>query len=306
MPVNNSFTLPYVTEIPMPKNPLTVVRSKTALRDVINNVRNSGHTIGFVPTMGALHNGHLSLIALAGERCTKTVTSIFVNPTQFAPGEDFESYPRREADDLTKLEHAGCDLVYIPSAGELYPAGNCTEVRVEGLSDLLDGQYRPHFFYGVSTVVARLLIQVMPDAAVFGQKDFQQLQIIRRMVRDLSLPVEIVGAPTVRDNDGLAQSSRNEYLSSAERRLASQIQATLHRARVRILAGGSISGSLKRAEDALRRAGFDVVDYVSAVRNADLSALEDNAPLPEQSRLLAAAWLGNTRLIDNIALTGEA
>lgn len=287
----------------MAKIPLTVVRSKTDLADAIRNERSSGHSIGFIPTMGALHNGHLSLLSLAGERCSKTVASIFVNPTQFAPGEDFETYPRREADDLNKLAEAGCNIVYLPRVEDMYPNGNCTNVRVEGLSDLLDGRFRPHFFYGVTTIVARLLIQVMPDVAVFGQKDFQQLQIIRRMVEDLSLPVDVIGAPTIRDSDGLAQSSRNEYLSAEDRQRAGALYAVLRRARTRLRLGHAVSHIVEEAERTLAAAGFNKVDYISAVRSADLSALEDGASLSGVTRLLGAAWLGQTRLIDNISLS---
>ena len=289
----------------MEKIPLTVVRTKTDLARAIRNERSSGHSIGFVPTMGALHNGHLSLIDLARERCSKTVASIFVNPTQFAPGEDFETYPRREANDLNKLASAGCDIAYLPGVEDMYPQGNRTDVRVEGLSDLLDGRFRPHFFYGVTTIVARLLIQVMPDVAVFGQKDFQQLQIIRRMVQDLSLPVDVVGAPTIRDSDGLAQSSRNEYLSDEDRRAAGAMNAVLRRARTRLDLGQAVSEVLDEAERALAAAGFNKVDYVSAVRSADLADLKDGTPRTGEARLLGAAWLGNTRLIDNISLSGS-
>ncbi|MEO0467403.1 MAG: pantoate--beta-alanine ligase [Pseudomonadota bacterium] len=290
----------------MKKNPLMVVRSKAELSALISNERCSGHRVGFVPTMGALHNGHLSLVALSREYCSRTVASIFVNPTQFAPGEDFDSYPRREDEDLEKLREAGCDFVYLPSPEDIYPTGHVTNVRVDALSDRLDGQFRPHFFYGVTTVVARLFIHVAPDLAVFGQKDFQQLQIIRKMVRDLGFPIEIIGAPTVRDQDGLAQSSRNEYLSQDERRRASAIQTGLYRAKKRLLMGADLNTCIQEARTLIASAGFDRIDYVSAVRNDDLVDLDPSEPIPEHSRLLAAAWLGKTRLIDNIALTGAA
>ena len=170
--------------------------------------------------MGALHGGHLSLVQKARTKVTKVVASIFVNPTQFAPGEDFDTYPRDESADRAKLDSAGCDLVYLPTVEEMYPEGTRTNVRVEQMSDLLDGIYRPHFFYGVATVVARLFLHVQPDVAVFGEKDYQQLQIIRRMVKDLGFPIEILGGETTRDGDGLAQSSRNLYLSPEQRRAA--------------------------------------------------------------------------------------
>ncbi len=261
--------------------------------------------VGFVPTMGALHNGHLSLVRLAREKSDVVVASVFVNPAQFAPGEDFDTYPRDEVSDLEKLAAAGCDVAYLPAVSEMYPEGSVTDVRVPGLSDLLDGVYRPHFFYGVTTVVARLFLHVRPDVAVFGEKDFQQLQIIRRMVADLGFQVEVVGAPTVREADGLAQSSRNLYLSAEERRRAGALHAALHRARARILAGRAIAEAEADARDGLLAAGFTRVDYVSAVASETLLGLpESRAGWPAETRLLGAAWMGQTRLIDNLPLTG--
>ena len=287
----------------MPNLPLTVVRNRTELRTEITNIHNSGRTIGLVPTMGALHNGHLSLIGESRVRSDVTVASIFVNPTQFAPGEDFDSYPRDEEEDLAKLESAGCAMAYLPRPEDMYPQGSTTHVRVEGLSDLLDGVYRPHFFYGVTTVVARLFAQVQPEVAVFGEKDFQQLQIIRRMVRDLGFPIEIVGGPTIRDPDGLAQSSRNLYLSADERSRAGALFAALHRAKMRIAAGAPLTDCLGEARTHLTAAGFESIDYVSAVASETLEDLPaDRAQWPKDTRLLGAAWMGKTRLIDNIAL----
>ena len=266
--------------------------------------KQAGETVGFVPTMGALHGGHLSLVEKAREKATRIVASIFVNPTQFAPGEDFDTYPRDEATDLEKLAGAGCDLAYLPGVAEMYPEGSVTNVRVEGMSDLLDGIYRPHFFYGVTTIVARLFLHVQPDVAVFGEKDYQQLQIIRRMVRDLGFPIEIMGGATTRDEDGLAQSSRNLYLSQAERRNAGTLQAALHRASVRLNLGQTPSAVLSEARALLAKAGFEKVDYVSLVDPGSLEDLPD-APLPPgtTARLLGAAWMGKTRLIDNISVT---
>lgn len=285
--------------------PLTVVRSRTELHAAIRNYRYSGHTIGLVPTMGALHNGHLSLIGESRSRARRTIVSIFVNPAQFAPGEDFDTYPRREAEDLDKLQAAGCDLAYLPRPEDMYPEGSATEVRVPGLSDLLDGMHRPHFFYGVTTVVARLFAQVQPDLAVFGEKDFQQLQILRRMTGDLGFPIAIIGAPTAREADGLAMSSRNLYLGDNERRRAGALAATLHRARQRLLAGTVLGEAMAEAEAALLAACFGKVDYVSAVDSDTLEALpERREDWPARTRLLGAAWLGDTRLIDNLALTG--
>ncbi|KCZ63828.1 hypothetical protein L53_04860 [Hyphomonas sp. L-53-1-40] len=254
--------------------------------------------------MGALHGGHLSLVQMARTKVTKVVASIFVNPTQFAPGEDFDTYPRDESADRTKLDSAGCDLVYLPTVEEMYPEGTRTNVRVEQMSDLLDGIYRPHFFYGVATVVARLFLHVQPDVAVFGEKDYQQLQIIRRMVKDLGFPIEILGGETTREADGLAQSSRNLYLSPEQRRSAGAMQAALHRASVRLSLGAKPSDVLEEARRLIMASGFTEMNYVSLVDPASLEDLPD-APLSSGTvaRLLGAAWLGKTRLIDNISVT---
>ncbi len=266
--------------------------------------RRSGEIIAFVPTMGALHDGHLSLVDKARSHADRCVASIFVNPAQFAPGEDFERYPRNEAQDLSLLASAGCDAVYLPGVEEIYPPGNLTAVSVSDLSDKLDGRYRPHFFYGVTTVVARLFLHVLPDIAIFGEKDFQQLQIIRRLVRDLGFPVEIIGGETRRDKDGLAQSSRNAYLSPEERQAAGAMFAALHRAAMRIRLGAPVTAALEEARSYLRTAGFCEIDYVSAVDPHTLDDLPAGELARDQdARLLAAAWLGATRLIDNISVT---
>lgn len=284
----------------MTKTPLRI-HTLSELRQVLGAHRRAGRSIGFVPTMGALHDGHVSLVEQAGERVDITVASIFVNPTQFAPGEDLDTYPRTEEADIARLAAVGTDIVYLPSVEEMYPDGSVTNVRVERLSDLLDGQHRPHFFYGVATVVARLFIHVQPDLAVFGEKDYQQLQIIRRMVRDLGFPIEILGGATVRDPDGLAQSSRNAYLQDHERATANTISAALHRACCRIAAGQPVADAVEEARARIRSAGFDQLDYVTVV---DPMTLEDlpGAPVPDgyEGRVLAAAWMGKTRLIDNM------
>ncbi len=280
---------------------VTVVRTRVALQQQVRAWKAAGETVGFVPTMGALHTGHLSLVEKAKENASRTITSIFVNPAQFAPGEDFETYPRREADDLALLEAAGCNLVYLPTVAEMYPDGSVTDVRVNGMSDLLDGIYRPHFFYGVATVVARLFLHAQPDIAVFGEKDFQQLQIIRRMVHDLGFPIRIIGGETRRDEDGLAQSSRNLYLSAEERRTAGAMFAALHRAAMRLSLGGLPAEVCAEAEAHLIRAGFRSVDYVALVDPDSLAALPNDSPMRSgTARLLGAAWLGRTRLIDNL------
>lgn len=282
------------------KSPV-LVRTLDDLRRELAVHRLAGRTIGFVPTMGALHDGHISLVEKAREASDITVASIFVNPTQFAPGEDLDTYPRTEEADIGKLRSVGCDIVYLPTVEEMYPDGSLTNIRVEGMSDLLDGIFRPHFFYGVATVVARLFVHVQPNVAVFGQKDYQQLQIIRRMVRDLGFPIEVLGGETFRDRDGLAQSSRNTYLSKDERGKANVISASLHRAACRIEAGVSVADALDEARTRINQAGFKKLDYVSAVDPATLEDLSDD-PVPSgfEGRILAAAWMGRTRLIDNL------
>jgi len=263
--------------------------------------RRAGRRIGFVPTMGALHDGHVSLVEQVHAHCDISVVSIFVNPTQFAPGEDLETYPRTEEADLARLTAVGTDIVYLPSVEEMYPTGSVTNVRVEEMSDLLDGQHRPHFFYGVATVVARLFVHVQPDVAVFGEKDYQQLQIIRRMVRDLGFPIDILGGETVRDADGLAQSSRNTYLQPDERQKANTISGALHRAACRISIGLPVGEALEEARARIRAAGFDELDYVSAVDPMTLEDIVETAvPSGFEGRVLAAAWMGKTRLIDNM------
>lgn len=274
--------------------------TRVQLRAQISDWRREGLSIGFVPTMGALHSGHLSLVKLALAHADRVVASIFVNPTQFAPGEDFDTYPRTHHDDCAKLEAVGCHLVYLPEVEEMYPEGSVTNVRVEEMSDLLDGGPRPHFFYGVATIVARLFLHVQPDMAVFGEKDFQQLQIIRRMVRDLGFPIEILGGPTARDLDGLAQSSRNAYLSAEERITAGAMSTALYRVCRRLEAGAHLGDVVLEAREFLLTSGFDTVDYVSVVDPANLQALDQSTASPGiEGRVLGAGWVGKTRLIDN-------
>ncbi|MFN3912490.1 pantoate--beta-alanine ligase [Hyphomonas sp.] len=289
----------------MTEKTITVVRTRVALQQQVRDWKAAGETVGFVPTMGALHGGHISLVEKAKENASRTITSIFVNPAQFAPGEDFDTYPRREEGDLALLAAAGCDVVYLPGVAEMYPDGSVTDVRVNAMSDLLDGVYRPHFFYGVATVVARLFLHAQPDVAVFGEKDFQQLQIIRRMVDDLGFPIRIIGGETRREPDGLAQSSRNLYLSAAERRAAGAMYAALHRASVR-LSIGALPGDVRaEAQAHILNAGFRSVDYIALVDPGTLAALPDDVPLAPDTpaRLLAAGWLGRTRLIDNLSVS---
>lgn len=284
----------------MIKSPIRL-RTLEALRETLGEHRRAGRSIGFVPTMGALHDGHVSLVKQAREKSDITVVSIFVNPTQFAEGEDLDTYPRTEEADIARLADVGTDIVYLPSVEEMYPDGSKTNVRVETMSDLLDGQFRPHFFYGVATVVARLFVHVQPDLAVFGEKDYQQLQIIRRMVRDLGFPIDIIGGETVRDADGLAQSSRNTYLSTADRQTANEMSAALHRARCRMAVGVPVEDALAEARSRISRAGFERLDYVSVVDPDSLEDLPDDALVPGRAvRILGAAWMGKTRLIDNM------
>ena len=280
---------------------LPAVRTRAELSEKVKAWKDKGIRVGFVPTMGALHDGHLSLVQTALESCERVVASIFVNPTQFAPHEDFDDYPRTEESDRQKLKAAGADLAYIPSVSEMYPDGSVTNVRVEGMSDMLDGIYRPHFFYGVTTIVARLFLHVQPDVAVFGEKDYQQLQIIRRMVRDLAFPVEVIGAPTIRDEDGLAQSSRNAYLTADERAAAPAIKQALDAAAAALIKGARVDETMATATEHIQNAGFESIDYVSAIDPYNLRDLPTGEVPPGfEGRLLAAAWLGKTRLIDNI------
>lgn len=283
--------------------PLPVVRTVPELRARVHAWRREGQTIGFVPTMGSLHEGHLSLVRLARREAGRAVASVFVNPTQFAPGEDFDAYPRDEARDAELLASAGCDLLYAPTVAAMYPQGFATRVTVSGVSAPLEGEKRPTHFDGVATVVTKLLNQAGADVAVFGEKDYQQLQVIRRLAADLDIPTRIVGAPTARADDGLALSSRNAYLSEAERRIAPALYAALKGAAEAISAGGRVDDAEAKAIQALRAAGFDSVDYLEARRADDLSRLGPG-PAEGDARLLAAVWLGKTRLIDNLAVSG--
>ena len=285
------------------QTPISVVRTPNDLRYWTRNNRKSGRTIALVPTMGALHDGHLSLVRTARQYADHVVASIFVNPTQFAPGEDLDSYPRNESEDLEKLAQAGCELAYCPSASCMYPDGDKTRITVEDISFVLEGEFRPHFFIGVATIVSRLLIHCEPDFAVFGEKDYQQLLIIRRMVRDLGLPVEIIGAPTIREQDGLAMSSRNVYLSDEERRQAGGFASALEQAALDVSKGVAISVAVAKAYEAIDEAGLSPIDYVAVRDAATLDDLGNGRLQPGQkARILGAAWMGKTRLIDNRAV----
>jgi pantoate--beta-alanine ligase len=277
-----------------------VVDTLPHLRERVADWRRRGERVAFVPTMGNLHAGHFSLVRLAREHADRVVASVFVNPTQFGPNEDFARYPRTPEADAAGLREAGCDLLWMPGVDAMYPYGSANAVRIQvpGVTDVLEGAHRPGHFDGVATVVARLFLQVQPDAAVFGRKDYQQLAVIRYLVQDLSFPIEVVAAPTVREADGLAMSSRNQYLSDAERPVAARINAVLQDAAAAVRSGADMAGAEAAATQALGAAGFDV-DYV-AIRSRDL---RDATGADNELVALAAARLGWTRLIDNVEFT---
>lgn len=279
---------------------LPTVRTVPELRERIAAWREADQTIALVPTMGALHEGHLSLVTLARSHCARAVVSLFVNPTQFGPNEDLSAYPRDEAGDAAKLAEAGADLLYAPTLSEMYPKGFATRVTVSGLTDHLCGPHRPGHFEGVATVVTKLLLQGLPDAAVFGEKDWQQLQVIRRLARDLDIPVEIVGAPTVREPDGLAMSSRNAYLAPAERAAAATLPRVLSGLARAVAAGEPCRAAEEKALRTLLEAGFSSVQYVTVADAGTLQPIERVGERP--ARAFAAARLGRTRLIDNVPI----
>lgn len=276
---------------------MQIIRETVALRAAVAALRADGARIALVPTMGALHAGHMALVAEARRHATHVVASIFVNPKQFGPNEDLSTYPRREAADALMLEEEGCAILWAPDVAEMYPDGFATNVSVAGVSEGLDGAARPGHFDGVATVVAKLFGQVKPDFALFGEKDYQQLCVIRRMVCDLDLGLEIVGVPTQRDADGLALSSRNAYLSKEERVAARTLPRALGEAARAIAAGAEIGETLERAQARLAEAGFDPIDYVTL---CDAGTLAPMTVLDRPARLLAAARMGRTRLIDNL------
>jgi len=258
-----------------------------------------GQSVALVPTMGALHAGHMALIAEAKKRADKVVTSLFVNPTQFNDKADLERYPRDEGEDARKLQAAGCDLLWAPSVADIYPQNFATTIHVAAVSERWEGEHRPGHFDGVATVVAKLLLSVLPDVALFGEKDFQQLAVIRRMVADLSIPTEIVGVPTVRDSDGLAMSSRNALLSADERAKAPSLFRELNALAEAIVGGESVDSVTKSKIDNLIQSGFGPVDYVAYVDSQTLEPIGEYRP---GGHLIAAAFLGKVRLIDNVAV----
>ena len=279
---------------------MQIIRDPEALGAAVKALKEGGNSLAFVPTMGALHAGHVKLVTQARQSADQVAASIFVNPTQFNDPADLDLYPRQEEQDLAMLEAAGCDLAWLPTAGQLYPDGFATTVSVSGISTRWEGEHRPGHFDGVATVVAKLLIAMQPDVALFGEKDFQQLAVIRRMVADLGLPVKIIGVPTVRDADGLALSSRNANLSADERQRALALPEALGDAAARIAAGEPVGPLLAAAKQALVNAGFLKIDYVALV---DADTLEPLSEADGAMRLIAAATIGATRLIDNLAVT---
>lgn len=278
---------------------MQIIREINALQKEVNDLRAGGGRIAFVPTMGALHAGHLALVREAKRRAEHVVVSIFVNPTQFGPNEDLSTYPRREAEDASMLEAEGCAILWAPDVATMYPPGHATRIRVGGVSEGLDGAARPGHFDGVATVVYTLFSQVRPDVALFGQKDYQQLAVVRRMAKDLLLPLDVVGVPTQRDADGLALSSRNIYLSDEERVQARTLPRVLVETAQAIREGRAVAEALADAHQDLAAAGFAPIDYIAL---CDAETLEPLTALNRPARLLAAAKLGKTRLIDNLAL----
>ena len=275
-----------------------VVRTRAALSKALAPWQRAGQPHALLPTMGALHDGHLALVRQARLHCPKVVVSIFVNPAQFGPAEDLSRYPRDEAGDLAKLATAGCDLVWAPEQAEMYPPGFATSIVPAGAALGLESDFRPQFFAGVATVCCKLFTQVAPALAVFGEKDYQQLCVVRQLVRDLDLPLGILGAPTLRQADGLAMSSRNRYLTPEQRKIAPLLHGGLTAAARRVESGGDMGSACAEAKAALEAGGFRV-DYV-AIRDA--ATLAPVASAPAALRILAAAWLGTTRLIDNLAV----
>ncbi len=288
-----------VSPLPGRRKPrhVTIVRSIEDLRARVNVWRLAGDTVGLVPTMGALHEGHLTLARRSRAECLRTIATLFVNPAQFGPGEDFAAYPRDEAADRASLVAVGVDLLFAPDVAEMYPPGFATEVTVAGLTQHLCGPFRPGHFAGVATVVTKLLLQSLPDVAYFGEKDFQQLQVIRRLARDLDIPARIVGVPTVREADGLAISSRNRYLTAAERVVAGHLPRILSGLERRLADGRPAAPELAAAREALLQAGFTRVDYVELADAESLQPIDRYRP---PARVFTAAHLGRTRLIDNM------
>lgn len=278
-------------------NKIIIVRTIAELRRHIATWRADGLSVGLVPTMGALHDGHFSLVEQSIKTTDRTVTTLFVNPKQFGPHEDLDVYPRDEAADVAALAEKGVHMLFAPSLDEMYAEESVTAISVPGIGDVLEASFRPGFFTGVATVVAKLLIQALPDRAFFGEKDYQQLRVITRMTEDLDIPVEIVGCPIVREEDGLALSSRNAYLSPEERKNAPALGQALQKVKDELAAGTSITATVEAAKASLLNGGFTKVDYIAV---CDRNSLEELETPTKEARILGAAWLGKTRLIDNL------
>jgi len=275
------------------------IRDISQLKSALFDLRAGGQRLALVPTMGALHSGHLVLVEEAKRQADRVVTTIFVNPLQFGENEDLNRYPRKEEEDADALEQTGCDLLWMPTAEQMYPLGFDTTIIAGAIASRWEGHARPGHFDGVATVVAKLFNSVRPEVALFGEKDFQQLAVIRRMALDLNMDIEIVGVPTVRDPDGLALSSRNAYLSRDDRARATMLPRVLERTAARIAEGKAVDQALEDARHTLYDAGFSVVDYVALV---DSASLEPLAAPAGRMRLIAAATISGTRLIDNLPL----
>jgi pantoate--beta-alanine ligase len=281
-------------------NRLPVIRFAGELRKTVQQWRRRGQKVALVTTMGGLHEGHLALVRLAKKHASRVIVSVFVNPTQFAPNEDYGSYPRNEERDWHKLSSVHPDVMYAPGVDEIYPHDFATRVEVAGLTQTLEGISRPHFFAGVTTVVAKLFLQCLPDVAIFGEKDYQQLLVVKRMVKDLAFPITIIPGPIVREADGLAMSSRNVYLDEGDRSLAPQLYAVLLDVAADLATGRPIEESMERGAVRLESSGFRI-DYLELRDSETLMPVETMGQAP--ARLLAAVYLGKVRLIDNIAIT---
>jgi len=287
---------------PRQDRPLPTVRTVAELRGVVGAWQRAGERVALVPTMGALHRGHLALVERGRALCPRVVASLFVNPTQFGPNEDFARYPRDEAADAALLAGVGCDLLYAPGVAEMYPDGFAVAVTPGPIAARQCGPFRPGHFAGVATVVSKLLLQSQADVALFGEKDFQQLQVIRRVARDLDIPVTIEGVPTVRESDGLALSSRNVYLTPEQRAVAPALYRTLQEMARRLQSGEAVAAVTADGLAELSRAGFSAIDYLEV---ADAETLALIASLDRPGRILSAVWLGKTRLIDNISVVSR-
>jgi pantoate--beta-alanine ligase len=276
-----------------------IIRTLTELRSVVAGWKAAGESVGVVPTMGALHSGHLSLVRAAKAACDRAIVTIFINPKQFDNPADYENYPRTEEDDARKLIPLKADVVYVPDGAQMYPAGFSTTVSVEGITEGLCGAHRSGHFDGVATIVTKLFTQTQADKAFFGEKDYQQLQVVTRLARDLDLPIEVVGCPTIREEDGLAMSSRNLLLSDRARTWAPELNRAMEDMAEGLLRGGDLEALKAAAIARIERAGFTEVEYLD-LRAADNLELLDQPDRP--ARILAAAWLAGVRLIDNIAV----